>query len=56
MGSLSQRWPPMTLNSLINQLINQTRAELGKSLRPYDLVWPYVSTHENEAIQPSYIV
>ena len=36
--------------------VARLKARYGESLRPYDLVWPHVSTHENEAIQPSYIV
>ena len=36
--------------------VARLKARFGESLRPYDLVWPHVSTHENEAIQPSYIL
>ena len=36
--------------------VARLKAHSGESLRPYDLVWPHVSTHENEAIQPSYIL
>ena len=36
--------------------VARLKARFGESLRPYDLVWPYVATHENEAIQPSYIL
>ena len=36
--------------------VARLKAHFGESLRPYDLVWPHGSTHENEAIQPSYIL
>ena len=59
----SQYPPPARIGIQVSHALNTSafgvarlKARFGKSLRPYDLVWPHVSTHENEAIQPSYIV